>query len=91
VLGISRETKMVRETTKDDLIETESSVDIAADGECMRALKKLQQVVLAGLKHGHFEYAVVCEVINGGKRRLVIKAGVSHKFIIPLEEIANHT
>jgi hypothetical protein len=81
---------MAREIAKNDLIETSSSVGIAADGECMRALKKLQQVVVAGLKHGHFEYAVVCEVINGQKRRLVIKAGVSHQFIIPLEEIENH-
>jgi hypothetical protein len=82
---------MVRETAKDDLIETESSVGIAADGEFVRALKKLQQVVVAGLKHGHFEYSVVCEITTGRKRRLVIKAGVSHQFIIPLEEIENHT
>jgi hypothetical protein len=82
---------MARETTKDDLIETESSVGIAADGECMRALKKLQQVVIEGLKHGHFEYSVVCDIIKGRKRRLVIKAGVSHQFIIPLEEIESHT
>jgi hypothetical protein len=82
---------MVRETAKDDLIETESSVGITMAGECMRAFKKLQQVVVAGLKHGHFEYSVVCEVINGRKRRLVIKAGVSHQFIIPLEEIESHT
>lgn len=82
---------MARETTKDELIETESSVGIAADGECMRALTKLEQVVLAGLKHGHFEYSVVCEITTGRKRRLVIKAGVSHQFIIPLEEIETHT
>ena len=50
-------------------------------------LKKLQQVVVAGLKHGHFEYSLVCEITNGQKRRLVLKAGVSHQFIIPLEEI----
>lgn len=81
---------MARDIAKNDLIETSSLVGIAADGECMRALKKLQQVVVAGLKHGHFEYAVVCEVINGRKRRLVIKAGVSHQFIIPLEEIEKH-
>jgi hypothetical protein len=82
---------MARQTTKDDLIEPESSIGSAAEGECMRALKMLQQVVVAGLKHGHFEYSVVCEVINGRKRRLVIKAGVSHQFIVPLEEIENHT
>jgi hypothetical protein len=82
---------MVRETTNDDLIEIESSVGIAADSEYMRALKKLQQVVVAGLKHGHFEYSVVCEITKGLKRRLVIKAGVSHQFIIPLEEIEHQT
>jgi hypothetical protein len=81
---------MIRDTAKEHIIETESSVGIAADGECMRALKKLQQVVVTGLKHGHFEYSVVCEITNGRKRRLVIKAGMSHQFIIPLEEIDNH-
>lgn len=64
-----------------------SLIQPADSSECRRALKKLEQVVLDGLRHGHFEYTVVCDVINGKKRRLVIKAGVSHQFVIPLEEL----
>jgi len=56
-------------------------------GESERALAKLRQVVVEGLQHGFFDYTVTCETISGKKRRLVIKAGVSHQFIIPLEEV----
>jgi hypothetical protein len=61
------------------------------DGQRTRAIKKLQQVVLEGLQHGFFDYRIVCEVIKGQKRRLVITAGKSHQFIIPLEELEGST
>ncbi|HXZ15250.1 MAG TPA: hypothetical protein VEH77_04640 [Roseiarcus sp.] len=38
-------------------------------------------------RHGFFEYAIACEIGNGGKRQLVIRAGKSHKFIIPENEL----
>jgi hypothetical protein len=44
-------------------------------------------VVVDGLKHGFFDYSIACEVGNGGKRHLVIRAGKSHKFTIPAEEV----
>ena len=82
---------MTRETTKDELLDAEPSAVVSSvQGERTRAFKKLLQLVLEGLKHGFFECTVVCEVIQGQKRRLVIKAGVSHQFIIPLEEIDSH-
>jgi hypothetical protein len=74
---------MTREAIDDYLPDTEPS----ASGESRRALKKLEQIVLEGLRHGFFEYTVVCEAIKGRNRRLVIKAGVSHQFVIPIEEI----
>ena len=59
----------------------------SVDGERMRALRKIEETVIEGLRHGFFECTIACEVIKGEKRRLVIKAGVSHQFIIPQEEI----
>jgi hypothetical protein len=41
-----------------------------------------------GLRHGFFDLAVTCETVNGKKRRLTIKAGKNHRFMIPEEEIA---
>lgn len=55
--------------------------------ECARAREILEQVVRDGLRHGFFECAIVCEIVNGKKRRLVIKAGLTHQFIISLEQL----
>jgi hypothetical protein len=66
----------------------EQSNNTSADlGECERALRRLRLIVLEGLRHGFFECTVACETIGGRKRRLVIKAGISHQFIIPPQEI----
>lgn len=51
------------------------------------ALDRLEGLVVDGLKHGFFEYSIACEIANGGKRQLVIRAGKSHKFTIPAEEL----
>jgi hypothetical protein len=40
-----------------------------------------------GLRHGFFECSMACEIGNGGKRQLVIRAGKSHKFTIPEDEL----
>jgi hypothetical protein len=51
------------------------------------ALDRLKGLVVDGLKHGFFDYSIVCEIGSGGKRHLVIRAGKSHKFTIPEEEL----
>ena len=51
------------------------------------ALDRLEGLVIDGLKHGFFDYSITCEVANGGKRQLVIRAGKSHKFTIPEHEL----
>jgi hypothetical protein len=51
------------------------------------ALDRLEGLVVDGLKHGFFEYSIACEIANGGKRQLVIRAGKSHKFTIPEDEV----
>jgi len=56
-------------------------------GQVRDALDRLEGLVVDGLKHGFFDYSIVCEVGNGGKRHLVIRAGKSHKFTIPADEV----
>jgi hypothetical protein len=51
------------------------------------ALDRLEGLVVDGVKHGFFDYSIICEIEKGGKRKLVIHAGKSHKFTIPLEEV----
>jgi hypothetical protein len=51
------------------------------------ALDLLKDMVIDGLKHGFFDYSITCEIAPGGKRKLVIRAGKSHKFTIPEEEM----
>jgi hypothetical protein len=58
-----------------------------ARGQVREALDRLEGLVIDGLKHGFFDYSIACEIGNGGKRCLVIRAGKSHKFTIPEEEL----
>ena len=51
------------------------------------ARARLEEVVVEGLRHGFFDCAISCEIGNGGRRQLVIRAGKSHKFFIPEEEV----
>jgi len=55
-------------------------------GQVREALDRLEGLVVDGLKHGFFDYSIACEVANG-KRHLVIRAGKSHKFTIPEDEV----
>jgi len=41
-----------------------------------------------GLLHGFFDYSMSCEVVRGGKRRFTLRAGKSHRFVIPEEELS---
>ena len=51
------------------------------------ALRHIEKVVTEGLRHGFFECSIACEIANGGKRQVVIRAGKSHKFVIPEEDL----
>jgi hypothetical protein len=44
------------------------------------ALDLIESLVVEGIKHGHFDYAVSCEMGTNGRRLLIVKAGKSHKF-----------
>ena len=50
-------------------------------------MEHLTREVRDGLRHGFFELTVACEMVNGRKRRLTIKAGKNHLFTIPEEEL----
>ena len=51
------------------------------------AFDRLVQIVLDGLRHGHFRCAISSVIGKGNRRELVIEAGKSHKFNIPEEEL----
>ena len=59
----------------------------AKSGQVREALDRLEGLVVEGLKHGFFDYSIACEIANGGKRQLVIRAGKSHKFTILEDEV----
>ena len=51
------------------------------------AFDRLVQIVLDGLRHGHFRCAISIVIGKGNRRELVIEAGKSHKFTVPEEEL----
>lgn len=56
-------------------------------GQFAEALRHVERVLTEGLHHGFFECSITCEIANGGRRQLVIRAGKSHKFTIPESEL----
>jgi hypothetical protein len=46
------------------------------------ALYLIEKLLVEGIKHGHFDYAITCETGTGGRRLLIVKAGKCHKFSI---------
>lgn len=58
------------------------------DSQLSEALASLERLVVDGLQHGFFEYSISCETAHGRKRHLVIRAGKSHKFTIPENELS---
>ena len=48
------------------------------------ALRRIAAEIVDGLRHGYFEFRVTCEVIGQGRRRLVLHAGKSYQFVIPV-------
>jgi hypothetical protein len=59
----------------------------AASGQLRETLDRLEELVVDGVRHGFFDFSIACEIANGGKRKLVIRAGKSHQFTIPEDEV----
>jgi hypothetical protein len=55
-------------------------------GAIDRALARILAEVHEGLRHGYFEFVLTCEVIGQERRRLTLKAGKNHQYVIPKEE-----
>ncbi len=51
------------------------------------ALVQLREIIEDGLRHGFFECAVSSVIVKDKKRQLVIRAGKSHKYTIPEDEL----
>jgi hypothetical protein len=51
------------------------------------ALDRVEGLLVDGLRHGFFDYSIACEIGKDGRRELVIRAGKSHKFTIPEDEL----
>ena len=56
-----------------------------------RAINRILAEIQEGLRHGYFEYALTCEVIGQERRRLTLRAGKSHQFVIPKDECVRST
>ncbi len=61
----------------------------AGGPQLREALELLERLILDGVRHGHFEYAVTCETAKMGRRLLIVRAGKSHKFSIEEGDLQN--
>jgi len=61
--------------------------DHACGLQAREALDRIMEVVMDGLKHGHFRCVISSAIGKNNKRDLVIEAGKSHKFTIPEEDL----
>jgi hypothetical protein len=52
-----------------------------------RTLEYVRNQILDGLSHGFFECTIKCEIVKDHKRRVVVKAGKSEQFTIPVDEL----
>jgi len=51
------------------------------------AMESIKAIVLEGLAHGFFEVRIQGEIGKNQRRELLIQAGKSHKFTIPVEDL----
>ena len=60
-----------------------------AYGQQLReVLDRIEVLIVEGLRHGFFDYSIACAIGKDGRRQLVIRAGKSHKFTIPEDELS---
>ena len=50
------------------------------------AFRRVMAEIHDGLRHGHFEFVLTCEVIGHERRRLTLRAGKSYQFVIPKDD-----
>lgn len=69
-------------------METQERLVIAGTPTTMldRALRRVLAEIQDGLRHGFFDFSLTCEVIGQERRRMTLRAGKSHQFVIPKED-----
>ena len=65
----------------------ESSGSREHEPQVLEALRRIEEIVMDGLRHGFFRCTIASEIGRGKNRDLVIEAGKSEKFTIPEEEL----
>ena len=65
----------------------QTNTGLSGGPQFREAFDRLVQIVLDGLRHGHFRCAISSVIGKGNRRELVIEAGKSHKFTIPEDEL----
>jgi hypothetical protein len=55
------------------------TIHCLTSGQLREALDRLEGLVVDGLKHGYFNYSIVCEMVTGGRRELVIRPHRPHR------------
>jgi hypothetical protein len=53
-----------------------------------QVLDQIGQIVLDGLRHGHFRCTISSRIGKNNRRDLVIEAGKSYKFTIPEDDLS---
>jgi hypothetical protein len=51
-----------------------------------RAVSRVLAEIHDGLRHGFFEFTLTCEVVGQERRRLTLRAGKSHQFVLSKDE-----
>jgi hypothetical protein len=71
------------------MLERSPHPDVADGGgaQLREALDRIVQIILDGLRHGHFRCIISSGIGKNKRRELVVEAGKSHKFTIPDEEL----
>ena len=68
--------------------ESETELENHPHGpQVLEALRRIEEIVMDGLKHGFFRFTIASEIGRGKNRDLVIEAGKSEKFTIPEDEL----
>jgi len=78
----------MRDSNRPPFSRHPSSPALAAAGsELDAALDQVLGALREGLRHGFFDYSMSCEIVRGGKRCFTLRAGKSHRFVIPAEQL----
>jgi hypothetical protein len=65
----------------------QADAERTAGPQFREAFDRLHQIIIEGLRHGHFRCVISSEIGKGSRRELIIESGKSHKFTIPEEEL----